>query len=105
MEITKPKRRYSKRKSSSRRGQSRLKGRRPYNPRKKSEAEPTSVSGQRSTKALVESKQNPLHAIPSEIDTPIIPLPAPFIRSESKAFAETETEGDNPSSVPDGKVN
>ena len=103
-EITKPKRRYSKRKPSSRRGQSRVKGRRPYTSRKKSDAETISVKGQESTKPL-EFEENSLHAVPEKVDPPIIPLPAPFVRSDSRTISETETEGDNSSSVPDGKVN
>ncbi len=102
-EVTKPKRRYSKRKSSLRRGQSRVKGKRPYTSRKKSDADTIPVSGQESSKQL-ESEEKNLHAIPDVVDPPIIPLPAPFVRSEPATFAGSDTEGDKPSSIPDGKV-
>ena len=99
----KTKRRYSKRKSSSRRGQSRVKGRRPYTSGKKSDLETISVKEQESTKSL-EFEENSLHAVPEKVDPPIIPLPAPFVRSESTTISETQTEGDKPSSIPDGKL-
>ena len=99
-EVTKPKRRYPKRKPSLRRGQSRVKGRRPYNSRKKSDAETISVSDQGSTKPL-ETEGKPFHAVSSEVESPIIPLPAPFVRSEPTTFAEPEAEGDKSTSIPD----
>ena len=72
----------------------------PYNSRKKSDAETISVSDQGSTKPL-ETEGKPFHAVSSEVESPIIPLPAPFVRSEPTTFAEPETEGDKSTSIPD----
>ena len=99
-EGTQPKKRYSKRKSSPRRGQSRVKGRRSNASRKKSNIETISVSDGETTKPL-ESEGKTFHAVSSEVESPIIPLPAPFIRSKPTTFSESEKEDDKSTSIPD----
>jgi len=99
-EGTQPKKRYSKRKSSPRRGQSRVKGRRPNASRKKSNIETVSVSDGETTKPL-ESEGKTFHVVSSEVESPIIPLPAPFIRSKPTTFSESEKEDDKSTSIPD----
>jgi len=99
-EGTQSKKRYSKRKSSPRRGQSRVKGRRPNASRKKSNIETVSVSDGETTKPL-ESEGKTFHVVSSEVESPIIPLPAPFIRSKPTTFSESEKEDDKSTSIPD----
>jgi len=99
-EGTQPKKRYSKRKSSPRRSQSRVKGRRSNASRKKSNIETVSVSDGETTKPL-ESEGKTFHAVSSEVESPIIPLPAPFIRSKPTTFSESEKEDDKSTSIPD----
>ena len=99
-EGTQSKKRYSKRKSSPRRGQSRVKGRRSNASRKKSNIETVSVSDGETTKPL-ESDGKTFHAVSSEVESPIIPLPAPFIRSKPTTFSESEKEDDKSTSIPD----
>ena len=99
-EGTQSKKRYSKRKSSPRRGQSRVKGRRSNASRKKSNIETVSVSDGETTKPL-ESEGKTFHAVSSEVESPIIPLPAPFIRSKPTTFSESEKEDDKSTSIPD----
>jgi len=99
-EGTQSKKRYSKRKSSPRRGQSRVKGRRSNASRKKSNIETVSVSDGETTKPL-ESEGKTFHVVSSEVESPIIPLPAPFIRSKPTTFSESEKEDDKSTSIPD----
>ncbi len=99
-EGTQSKKRYSKRKSSPRRGQSRVKGRRSNASRKKSNIETISVSDGETTKPL-ESEGKTFHVVSSEVESPIIPLPAPFIRSKPTTFSESEKEDDKSTSIPD----
>ncbi|MBC8284068.1 MAG: Rne/Rng family ribonuclease [Nitrospinae bacterium] len=102
-EGTQTKRKYSQRKPSARRGQSRGRGRRPYNSRRKPDAETTSASGEGSANTpAIEEKQ--FNTISNEVEAPIIPLPAPFVRPEPTPFAGPETEGGPSGSVPDGNV-
>ncbi len=86
------KRRYSKRKPTQRRGQTRGRGRRPYNPRKKPDSETPDVAGegQLATVESANSDEKNFNRLPSDVEAPIIPLPLPFVR---------------PDSAPDGNVN
>jgi len=84
------KRRYSKRKSTQREGQTRGRGRRPYNSRKKAVTDNTKTATEdesASTKSVNTSESattegEPFNRKPSELDAPIIPLPLPFVRAE-----------------------
>ena len=96
---TQPKRRYSKRKSTSRRGQTRGRGRKPYSPRKKLEEDVTKKTAKENSTPpdYAESGEKQLNKLPDNIEVPIIPLPAPYVRPNAKS--------DSPGSVPDGNVN
>ena len=96
---TPPKRRYSKRKSTSRRGQTRGRGRKPYTPRKTSEGDGSKKTAkQKSTSPdLKESDEKQFDALPDNVEVPIIPLPAPYVRPKTKS--------ESPGSVTDGNVN
>ncbi|MBT5469140.1 MAG: Rne/Rng family ribonuclease [Nitrospina sp.] len=96
---TQTKRRYSKRKPSPRRGQTRGRGRRPYNPRKKPENETPAIAGEAQTSTVdpIKTDEKNFNTLPDKVEAPIIPLPAPFVRSET---TESETSG----SAPDGNV-
>jgi ribonuclease E len=90
---TQTKRRYSKRKPTQRSGQTRGRGRRPYNPRKKPDTETPKPAGE-GQPAIAESVKpegEQFNRLPSEVEAPIIPLPLPFVRPE-------------PVSDPDGNV-
>ncbi len=97
---TQTKRRYSKRKPSTRRGQTRGRGRRPYNPRRKPDGETPSVAGEAETSSVEPSKpeEKNFNTLPDKVEAPIIPLPAPFVRPEPK------TESDASGTAPDGNV-
>jgi ribonuclease E len=96
---TQTKRRYSKRKTTQREKQTRGRGRRPYNSRKKAVTDNTNTAAEgesastesvnTSEPAKTEGEQ--FNRLPSEVDAPIIPLPLPFVRPESD-------------SAPDGNV-
>ena len=96
---TQPKRRYSKRKPTSRRGQTRGRGRRPYSPRKKLEGDGSKkTTKENSTPSdLIETEEKQFNKLQDNVDVPIIPLPAPYVRPKA--------ESDSPGSVPDGNVN
>ena len=96
---TQPKRRYSKRKPTTRRGQTRGRGRRPYSPRKNLEGEESKkTTKEKSTPTdLIESSEKQFNKLPDNVEVPIIPLPAPYVRPETKS--------DSPGSVSDGNVN
>lgn len=98
-EGTQIKRRYSKRKSSPRKGQSGGRGRRPYSSRKKSDAE-TVASSEESAESSSGAVEKPFNAVSNEVEAPIIPLSAPFVRAEPTAFTRPETEGDTSGPVP-----
>ena len=96
---TQPKRRHSKRKPTSRRGQTRGRGRRPYSPRKKLEGDGSKkTTKENSTPSdLIEKGEKQFNKLPDNVEVPIIPLPAPYVRPKAKS--------DSPGSVPDGNVN
>jgi len=96
---TQPKRRYSKRKPTSRRGQTRGRGRRPYNPRKKLEEDGSKKTTKENPTPsnLIETGEKQFNKLPDNVEVPIIPLPAPYVRPKAKS--------DSPGSVPDGNVN
>jgi len=95
---TPPKRRYSKRKSTSRRGQTRGRGRKPYSPRKTSEGDESKKTAKQKTTSpgLTESDEKKFNTLPDNVEAPIIPLPAPYVRPKTKS--------DSPGSVPEGNV-
>ena len=95
---TPPKRRYSKRKSTSRRGQTRGRGRKPYSPRKTSEGDESKKTAKQKTtsRGLTESDEKKFNTLPDNVEAPIIPLPAPYVRPKTKS--------DSPDSVPEGNV-
>ena len=98
--VAQTKRKYSKRKPSARRGQSRTRGKKPYSPRRKPDMEKTSSATSGSNKPF--KSEEKLNTISSEVEPSIIPLPPPFIRSETTSFNEPEkTEGDKPSPISD----
>ncbi len=80
---TQTKRRYSKRKPNQRSGQTRGRGRRPYNPRKKPDAPNTEGEGQPVTVEPAKTDGEQFNRLPSEVEAPIIPLPLPFVRPET----------------------
>jgi ribonuclease E len=96
---TQTKRRYTKRKSTQREGQTRGRGRRPYNSRKKAVTDKTKTAaeGQPASAESVNTSQpaktdgEQFNRLPSEIEAQNIPLPLPFVRSEKD-------------SAPDGNV-
>jgi ribonuclease E len=88
---TQTKRRYSKRKPNQRSGQTRGRGRRPYNSRKKPDAPNTTGEGQPAAVEPVKTDGEQFNQLPSEVEAPIIPLPLPFVRPETD-------------STPDGNV-
>ena len=96
---TKPKRRYSKRKSTSRRGQTRGRARRPYTPRKNLEGDGIKKTAkEKSTPPdSMKSNEKEFNNLSDNVEVPIIPLPAPYVRPKAKS--------DAPGSVPDGNVN
>ena len=96
---TQPKRRYSKRKPTSRRGQTRGRGRRPYSPRKKLEGDGSKkTTKENSTPSdFIETGEKQFNKLQDNVEVPIIPLPAPYVRPKA--------ESDSPGSVPDGNVN
>jgi len=77
-EVVKTKRRYSKRKPSIRRGQSRTRDRRPYSKRKKSDIEKNSGSDKELNKFL--ENEDKTKSLSNEGEPPVIPLPPPFVR-------------------------
>lgn len=77
-EVVKTKRRYSKRKPSIRRGQSRTRDRRPYSKRKKSDIEKNSGSDKELNKLL--ENEDKTKSLSNEGEPPVIPLPPPFVR-------------------------
>ena len=77
-EVVKTKRRYSKRKPSIRRGQSRTRDRRPYSKRKKSDIEKNSGSDKELKKLL--DNEDKTKSLSNEGEPPVIPLPPPFVR-------------------------
>ena len=93
------KRRYSKRKSTSRRGQTRGRGRKPYSPRKKIDGDGSKKTAkEKATPAdSTESGEKKFNKLQDNVEVPIIPLPAPYVRPK--------TESDATGSVPDGNVN
>ena len=89
---THTKRQYPKRKTTSRRSQTRGRGRKPYSSRKKSTEETPPVNTEeQSLKSIKKHEFNPL---PEIVDSPIIPLPDPYVRPK--------VESDPP--VPDENV-
>ena len=96
---TQPKRRYSKRKPTSRRGQTRGRGRRPYSTRKKLEEDGSKKTTKENSNPsdLIETGEKQFNKLPDNVEVPIIPLPAPYVRPKAKS--------DSPGSVPDGNVN
>ncbi len=92
------KRRYPKRKPTARRGQTRGRGRRPYNPKKKPDAAtpPIPAEGQSAPSDSIKTDEKQINPLPDKVEAPIIPLPAPYVRPK----AETDPSG----SVPDGNV-
>jgi len=99
MNSTQPKRRYSKRKSTSRRGQTRGRGRKPYSPRKKLEGDGVKkAANEKATPSdFTESSDKQFNKLSDNVEVPIIPLPAPYVRPKAKS--------DSTGSVPDGNVN
>lgn len=87
---TQTKRRYSKRKPNQRSGQTRGRGRRPYNPRKKPDGETptTSGEGQPVTAESVKTDGEQFNRLPSAVEAPIVPLPLPFVRPERDSDAD-----------------
>jgi ribonuclease E len=88
---TQTKRRYSKRKTTQR-GQTRGRGRRPYNSRKKPDTEtPKTGTGEgqpASTESINTAKPantdgEQFNRLSSEVEAPFIPLPLPFVRPDS----------------------
>ena len=96
---TQPKRRYSKRKSTSRRGQTRGRGRKPYIPRKKLDGDGSKKTTKETSTPpdFTESGEKQFNKLPDNVEVPIIPLPSPYVRPKAKS--------DSPGSVPDGNVN
>jgi ribonuclease E len=82
---TQTKRRYSKRKPNQRSGQTRGRGRRPYNPRKKPDGEAPTIpgEGQPTTAEPVKTDGEQFNRLPSEVEVPTVPLPLPFVRPET----------------------
>jgi hypothetical protein len=81
---TQTKRRYTKRKPNQRSGQTRGRGRRPYNPRKKPDAETPSITGEGQPASVesVKTDGDQFNRLPIEVVTPIVPSPLPFVRPE-----------------------
>jgi hypothetical protein len=96
---TQPKRRYSKRKPTSRRAQTRGRGKRPYNSRKNLERDGSKQTAEEKSTPpdFIKTGEKQFNKPPDNIDGPIIPLPAPYVRPK--------VESDSPGSVPDGNVN
>ena len=90
---TQTKQRYQRKKSPSRRGQTRGRGRKPYSSRKRPNEETSQVKTEEQSPDSI--KKHGFNPIPEIIDSPIIPLPAPYIRPKV---------GSEPS-VPDENVN
>jgi ribonuclease E len=96
---TQTKRRYSKRKSTQREGQTRGRGRRPYNSRKKAVKDNTKTLAEEesastesvNTSEPTTTERGQFNQLPNEIEAPIIPLPLPFVRPKTD-------------SAPDGNV-
>ena len=89
---TQTKRRYQRRKPVSRRGQTRGRGRKPYSSRKRPNEETSPVNTEEQSPDSI--KKHEFNPFPEIVDSPIIPLPAPYIRPK---------EGSDPS-VPDENV-
>ena len=98
-EVAKTKKRYSKRKSSQRKGQSRSRVRKSYASTRKPDSAKVSASVSRSIDPQASDKKT-FH-ISSEVEPPIIPLPAPFVRSEPTTISGSEAEADKSGSIPD----
>ena len=96
---TQPKRRYSQRKPTSRRAQTRGRGKRPYNSRKNLERDGSKQTAEEKSTPpdFIKTGEKQFNKPPDNIDGPIIPLPAPYVRPK--------VESDSPGSVPDGNVN
>jgi len=80
---TNTRRRYPKRKPTSRRGQTRGRGRRPYNSRKKQDEEAPQTSTEEQTPDS--TKKEEFNQVPDLVDSPIIPLPAPYVRPQAES--------------------
>jgi len=93
------KRRYTKRKSTARRGQTRGRGKRPYSPRKNLEKDGSKKTAEEKSNppGFVEPGETQFNNSPDNIEVPIIPLPAPYVRPKA--------ENDSPGSVQDGNMN
>ena len=77
------KRRYPKRKPTLRRSQTRGRGRKPYSSRKKPTEETSPVNTEEQlSDSITKHEFNPL---PEIVDSPIIPLPAPYIRPKAES--------------------
>ena len=85
------KRHYSKRKTTSRRIQTRGRGRKPYNLRKKTTGETSQVNTEEQLPEA--NKKREVKPLPEIVDSPIIPLPAPYIRP--KAESDTPVPDEN----------
>jgi len=92
---TQTKRRYSKRKPNQRGGQTRGRGRRPYNSRKKPDAEtPTTAGeGQPATAEPAKTDGEQFNRLPSAVEAPIVPLPLPFVRPETGSDPDGNVKG------------
>ena len=85
------KRHYSKRKPVSRRSQARGRGRKPYNSRKKPDGE---ISTTNNDEQISDSIKKPdFNTVSDMVDSPIIPLPAPYVRP--KADSELQLPDEN----------
>jgi ribonuclease E len=93
------KRRYTKRKPTTRRGQTRGRGKRPYSSRENLEKDGfKKTAEEKSTPPdFIEPGETQFNNSLDNIEVPIIPLPAPYVRPKA--------ENDSPGSVPDGNVN
>ena len=93
------KRRYTKRKPTARRGQTRGRGKRPYSPRKNLEKDGSKKTAEEKSTPpdFIEPGETQFNNSPDNIEVPIIPLPAPYVRPKA--------ESDSPGPVPDGNVN
>jgi len=92
------KRRYTKRKPTARRGQTRGRGKRPSSPRKNLEKDGSKKTAEEKSNPpdFIESGETQFNNSLDNIEAPIIPLPAPYVRPKA--------ENDSPGSVPDGNV-
>tara|TARA_B100000686_G_scaffold109144_1_gene116275 strand:- start:5920 stop:7818 length:1899 start_codon:yes stop_codon:yes gene_type:complete len=87
---TQTKRRYQRRKPAPRRGQTKGRGRKPYSSRKRSTEETSPVNTEEQSSESI--KKHELNPLPKIVDSPIIPLPAPYIRPKSESDSSAPDE-------------